>query len=244
MRRKPAEIFQLVRRHFRRIVIGAVLVGIFLHLLFLGGMAPVLFHIRDNNPEYGSLMLYRERYFNTVNKPLVYTPLKELPPGLVKMVISTEDYHFYEHAGVDVEAMRRALIINWKVGYRMYGGSTITQQLARTLFLTPGKFLLRKYLELLISLEMEVILGKDRILELYLNYAEWGKGVYGIGAAAQHYYQRDVNQLNVDQIARLIALLANPVTYNPETLFTHKLLSNRYYMIKFRYYTYLKFNQR
>ena len=124
----------------------------------------------------------------------------------------------------------------------MYGGSTITQQLSRTLFLMPKKVMIRKYTELLISMEMEMILSKERILELYLNYCEWGKGIFGVAQASEHYYGKNPDKLSIDQTARLITILASPISYGPYTFHRKDFLANRYYIIKFRYYTYLKFH--
>ena len=131
----------------------------------------------------------------------------------------------------------------------MYGGSTITQQLARTFFLIPKKLLICKYAEVLISFEMELFLSKHRILELYLNYCEWGKGIFGIEQASKYYYNKNVNKLSIDEASRLIAILASPIKNSVDILNTNSILTKRYnliklryYTIKFRYYTYMKFH--
>lgn len=206
-------------------------------------MSGVLLYVKYNNPEKTTLMLYRKYNFSENIKPVEFLSLSSIPDGFKKMTISTEDYRFYSHPGIDIEAIKRAYYINKKVGYRMYGASTITQQLSRTLFLVPEKLLIRKYVEILIALEMEVLLPKDRIFELYLNYCELGHGVFGIQAASNHYYGCDVEKMTVDQSSRLITILANPIKFSPYKFSESKLLSNRFYMIKFRYYTYLKFQE-
>ena len=104
-------------------------------------------------------------------------------------MIRLEDYRFYSHHGVDLGAIRDAWMINSSIGRTAVGGSTIPMQLARNLFLTPRKTYLRKYVEALIALEMSLVLPKDRILELYLNVIEWGKGIFGIGAASAYYFK-------------------------------------------------------
>ena len=134
-------------------------------------------------------------------------PLESLPRSVPRMFVKVEDYVFYEHYGIDWKAIRDAWAINRRLGYVYYGGSTITQQLARTLFLVPDRTYLRKYLEALASLEIELLLPKQRILELYVNTIEFGKGVFGIEAAARHYYGRSARDLSRDTAAMREALV-------------------------------------
>ncbi|MGQ9843516.1 MAG: transglycosylase domain-containing protein, partial [Spirochaetota bacterium] len=142
-------------------------VAIALHLAFILAIGSMLLYYTNHNPHTTPLMLYR-LYVDRYNvKPVKFITCKQIPEDIKKMVVSIEDYKFYKHNGIDIEAIKRAIVINYKVGYRMYGASTITQQLSRTLFLLPFKSVIRKYLEFIIALEMEMILDKDRILELY-----------------------------------------------------------------------------
>jgi len=214
---------------------------VIIHVVFIIVIFFAMIYLKKNNPKTISLMLYRQHYTGYKIKPVKFLPLGLIPNDIKKMAIATEDYRFYSHHGIDPEAIKRAYFINKKVGYRMYGGSTITQQLSRTLFLMPKKLLIRKYIEVLISLEMDLILSKDRILELYLNYCEWGQGFFGIAQASENYFKKSVYKLTVDETARLITILANPVDYGPYSFEKKKFLANRYYIIKFRYYTYTKF---
>ncbi len=218
-----------------------VIVTIALHLLFVIAMGAVLLHYETHNPVTTPLMVYRTHIDEYPVKPVKFIPLKKIPDDIQKMVISIEDYKFYQHSGVDIEAIKRALVINHKVGYRMYGASTITQQLSRTLFLLPFKSMIRKYAELIIALEMEAILSKDRILELYLNYCELGKGVFGIKNASYYYFGRNIYNLSTDEKSRMLAILANPIVFSPYDFKNSKLITNRYYILKFRYYTYNKY---
>lgn len=184
------------------------------------------------NPPTSSLMMYRASYnFFRLEKP---TPIKieQVPKSFIHDLLNAEDGRFYEHWGFDIEAIQRARELNEKAGRKAYGGSTITQQLARTMFLIPNKTYFRKYLELLISVEMDLILRKDRILELYLTYAEWGKRVYGVQDASQHYYRRNFSKISTDQRMRLLVLLASPIKYNPNNFSKNKLLRKRYRNIK------------
>jgi len=134
-----------------------------------------------------------------------------------------------------MEAFRRAQQLNEKIGKPMYGGSTITMQVARTLFLVPTKSYLRKYLEVIAALELEAILSKDRILELYFSYAEWGKGIFGIERASRVYYGKGIASITADQAARLIALLSSPIKYTPSTLYRSTILRQRYSYLVARY---------
>jgi len=226
----------------KKILKKSALAAALLHLVFMLATSASIVYLKYNNPEKSSLMLYREMFRGEKKSSLRFMELGSIPPDIVKMIIATEDYRFHEHPGIDIDAIKRAYFINKKAGYFMYGGSTITQQLARTMFLCPKKLLVRKYLEVIIAFELELILSKERILELYVNYAEWGNGVYGISAAAWHYYTRECDRLSPDEASRLIAILAGPCTTTPATIGSRKFILNRYNTIKFRYYTYLKFN--
>lgn len=218
-----------------------VKVAIALHIAFILGMGALIYYYTDHNPEITPLMIYRAYIDDYDVKPVKFIPFKRIPDDIKKMVVSIEDYKFYTHNGVDIEAIKRAIVINHKVGYRMYGASTITQQLARTLFLLPYKSIVRKYIELIIALEMEMILDKDRILELYCNYCEMGKGVFGFKNASYYYFGKNIYQLSSDEKSRMLAILANPIVFSPYNFKNSKLITNRYYILKFRYYTYNKY---
>ncbi|MCX8123547.1 MAG: transglycosylase domain-containing protein [Spirochaetes bacterium] len=216
-------------------------VAIALHIVVVLGIGSLIYYYADHNPAITPLMVYRKYIDRYDVKPVTVIPFKHIPDDIKKMVVSIEDYKFYTHNGVDLEAVKRAIVINHKVGYRMYGASTITQQLARTLFLLPYKSIIRKYIELIIALEMEMILDKDRILELYCNYCEMGKGVFGFKNASYYYFGKDIYHLNTDEKSRMLAILANPILFSPYNFKNSKLITNRYYILKFRYYTYNKY---
>lgn len=163
-------------------------------------------------------MVYRSLFFRQKNLPVHFIPLKKIPQAFQKMVLKLEDDTFYSHWGIEPGAMRSAWKRNQRAGFRKYGGSTITQQLARTLYLIPKKWYLRKYLEAWLAVEMDLVLSKDRILEYYLNYTEWGKGIYGIGQAARYYFGKDLQSLSIDEMKRLAAILPNPLRFKPHSL--------------------------
>lgn len=145
-----------------------------------------------------------------------FVALKRFGPHLPRAVIAAEDARFYEHHGVDWLGVRDAAEDNWRRGRLWRGGSTITQQLVKNLFLTAHGSLLRKLLEVPLALLAEIILPKPRILELYLNVVEWGPGVYGGEAAADHYYGIPAAFLSREQAARLAACLPAPRTRRPQ----------------------------
>jgi len=133
--------------------------------------------------------------------------------NLKRSLIASEDSKFVEHEGFDWDGIQLAMEKNRKRGRTVAGGSTISQQLAKNLFLSPSKSYARKGQEALITLMLEWTLDKERILELYLNVIEWGSGVFGAEAAAQKYFGIHASQLSVDQAARLAAMAPNPRFY-------------------------------
>lgn len=180
------------------------------------------------NPPVTALMLYRRATVHQAAQPLRFVPLRQIPRVARSMVIRLEDYRFYSHHGVDLGAIRDAWTINSAIGRTAVGGSTIPMQLARNLFLTPRKTYLRKYMEVIIALEMGLILPKDRILELYLNCIEWGRGVFGIGAASVYYYKTGVGGLGLDELRRLATIIPNPLRYDVLTFQKSARMSQRY----------------
>ena len=144
----------------------------------------------------------------------VWVDYSRVSTQLKRAIIAAEDMKFVDHEGFDWEGIQRALEKNQQKGKAVAGGSTITQQLAKNLFLSGERSYLRKAQEALITLMLEVVLDKRRILELYLNVAEWGVGVFGAEAAARHYYGISAAALNPDQASRLAAMLPRPQFYD------------------------------
>lgn len=142
-----------------------------------------------------------------------WVPYARISVHLKRAVIAAEDDGFVDHDGFDWEGMQRALEKNQKKGKVVAGGSTISQQLAKNLFLSPSKSYVRKAQEAVITLMLEAVLGKQRILEIYLNVVEWGNGVFGAEAAAQRYYGLSAAKLGPSQAAHLAVMLPNPRKY-------------------------------
>jgi monofunctional biosynthetic peptidoglycan transglycosylase len=144
----------------------------------------------------------------------VWVGYESISPHLKRAVVAAEDARFIEHEGVDWDAIQKALEDNRRRGRPARGGSTISQQLAKNLFLSPERSYLRKGQELVITYMIEALWDKRRILEVYLNVAEWGDGVFGAEAAARHYYRTTASRLGVEESARLAVMLPRPKYYD------------------------------
>jgi penicillin-binding protein 1A len=145
----------------------------------------------------------------------LYTPIDQIPKALTQAVIAVEDTRFLEHPGLDIVGIGRAAWTNLKKGGRFQGASTITQQLARALFLSPERTYQRKIKELILAIKMEWVLTKDQILEMYLNQIYFGHGAYGIAAATLTYFDKSVQELSLPEAAFLAGLPKAPNTYSP-----------------------------
>ena len=141
-----------------------------------------------------------------------WEPIENISPNLQKAVIASEDGNFLKHNGFDFKAMQKAFKNN-KKGKRLKGGSTISQQTAKNVFLWQGRSYLRKGLEAYFTVLIELIWGKERIMEVYLNSIEMGNGVYGAEAAAQHWYRKSAAELSKQEAAGIAAILPNPRKY-------------------------------
>ncbi len=221
-----------VAGRFLRGLAGLVIIG---HaVLFLVILLASLLLLRWN-PPVTALMVYRAVTGGHHAQPVRFVPLRQIPRVARLMTIRLEDYHFYQHHGVDLGALREAWQINSSIGRTAVGGSTIPMQLARNLFLTPRKTYFRKYMESLIALEMDTLMPKDRILELYLNCIEWGRGIFGIGAASSYYYKAGVGALGLDELRRLVTIITNPLRYNVQTFPRSAQMAQRYAFLESRF---------
>lgn len=156
---------------------------------------------------------------NTITNVFVenrqYVEIDEIPKHVEQAFLAVEDKRFYEHSGIDIWAIGRALYKDVLAFGKVEGGSTITQQLAKNVFLTNDKTLLRKTKEAIIAINLERKYSKDKILEMYLNQVYFGHGTYGIQAATQFYFQKDVKQLTLEEAALLAGIPKAPTTYSP-----------------------------
>lgn len=143
--------------------------------------------------------------------------IDKIPRNMVRALIVAEDARFYSHSGVDIDALKTAMEYNLSERRLVLGASTISQQTVKNLFLNPSRNPLRKWHELVLTIGMERALSKKRILEIYLNVAEFGRGIYGVDAAARFYWGKRASQLSARQCIELAATLPSPVNHNPAT---------------------------
>ncbi|MFW2177276.1 MULTISPECIES: monofunctional biosynthetic peptidoglycan transglycosylase [unclassified Moraxella] len=196
------------KRFVKRLLLTIVTFFVVFHLMVAG-----LLFIWQTQPINNSMfmILHRLAHFEGVSQTWVED--NQISVNVKRAAIASEDANFSNHAGFDVQGIENAIKKNQKAGAISAGGSTISQQLAKNLFLYPNRSYLRKGEEAIITLMIENMWTKERILTAYLNVAEFGKGIYGIESASQHYYQKSASRLTKRQSASLIAMLPNPKYY-------------------------------
>ena len=176
--------------------------------------------LRNENPVETALMVQRQREAEDAGKPLKITkkwiPLSRIPKHVVDAIIVAEDGTFYSHGGIDWFEVRESVQKNIDKRRFARGASTITQQLAKNLYLSTSKDPVRKLKEVIITLLLEHYLSKGRILEVYLNVIEWGRGTFGIEAAAQRYFGKSAANLTLDEGLRLAAVIPSPLRHRPD----------------------------
>lgn len=179
---------------------------------------PDVSDLKEERPIPTAFMEYRQNEWAESNREKEirhkWVSFSQISPNIVKAVLIAEDDGFWNHDGFDITGMEQAIERSLKKG-TVAGGSTISQQLSKNLYLSPSKNPVRKVKEAIITWRIENTLSKRRILEIYLNVAEWGDGIFGIEAAARHYYGKSAKNLSGREAARLAAVLPNPIKYNP-----------------------------
>ena len=175
--------------------------------------------LRTMNPSTTAFMEIRVREAQRRGEPVSrdqrWVSYARISQHLKRAVLVAEDSSFWTHEGVDYEQLRESMEVNWERGEFARGASTITQQLAKNLYLSPSKDPIRKLRELLIARRLEASLSKQRILELYLNLIEWGDGIWGAEAAARRYFHKSAAELTPQDSALLAAAISNPHILNP-----------------------------
>jgi monofunctional biosynthetic peptidoglycan transglycosylase len=209
-------------RSWRRILLRVTEVGtilVALGALMLWCSVPNTAPLADENPTSTAFIDLRRAQAEETGKPFKleweWRPLGKISRYLRASVIYSEDYRFYHHDGVDWDAIEKAVDANLDKGSLAIGGSTITQQLAKNLYLSPRRSFIRKLREMLIAFSLEDHLSKQRILELYLNVVEWGDGVFGAEAASRHWFGHSAQSLSPAEAVRLAIALPNPITRAP-----------------------------
>jgi monofunctional biosynthetic peptidoglycan transglycosylase len=208
---------KLARRIGRWVLVAlAVLFGYGAYIYL---STPDVRRLRTTNPETTAFMELRVREARAKGeKPRRdqrWVPYRRISPNLVRAVLVTEDAKFWQHDGLDYEQIKESMEVNLERGEFARGASTITQQLAKNLYLSPSKNPARKLRELIIARRLEAELSKQRILEIYLNVIEWGDGIYGAEAASRTYFGKSASQLSQPESALLAAAVANPRVMNP-----------------------------
>jgi monofunctional glycosyltransferase len=193
---------------------------------------PDVHGLKRKNPKSTALMELRDQEYNQKGVRSsgrhIWVPYDAISEHLKKAVLISEDASFFSHAGVDLKEMHEALKKDWATGSFARGGSTITMQLARNLYLDPGKNPLRKAKEIVIAWQLEHVLSKRRILEIYLNVVEWGRNIYGAEAAARYYFAKSAADLDIIEAATLAALLPSPRHVREKTVIDRRnLILNR-----------------
>jgi monofunctional biosynthetic peptidoglycan transglycosylase len=205
-------------RRISRWIVGAIGIGFGL-LAYLYLTLPDVRLLRAANPQTTAFIELRADEARAKGQPprrvQRWVGYSRISQDLKRAVLVAEDDAFWKHEGVDFEQMQESLEVDWARGTFSRGGSTITQQLAKNLYLSPSKNPLRKLRELIIARRLEAELKKARIFELYLNVIEWGDGIYGAEAAARAYFHISASQLGPAESALLAAAIVNPRLYNP-----------------------------
>jgi len=171
------------------------------------------------NPATTAFMELRKAEASAAGRRLAirhqWIPYRQVSPLLRRAVIVTEDAAFFDHDGVDLAEIKASLERNWEEGQFLRGGSTITQQLAKNLYLSPSRNPVRKLTELLIARRLEAALTKQRIFEIYLNVIEWGDGIFGCEAASRAYFGKSCANLEIEEAALMAAAIINPRVHSP-----------------------------
>lgn len=222
---RPLNVPETLPRHYRvgrwmrnhpLIVLGIlILVSFCVEYFSLPGKRS-LEELRRINPKTTALMEARRQQKGSSWKPAHrWIPLSSVSPHLIHAVIVAEDGTFYTHEGVDWYEVQESIERNWDRGRVVRGASTITQQLAKNLFLSTSRDPIRKLKEYVITKRLESALSKNRILELYLNLIEWGDGVFGVEAASWRYFGKSASGLTRDESARLASVIPSPLKHSP-----------------------------
>ncbi len=229
VRKPPQRSYADWRAFWHRLVVLGIWTLVIVLVVGLGAGAGVFAGFLRDLPSLDGLEEYQPSITTTLytdqDEPFasffeqrrILVPLAKIPTHLKQAVLAVEDSRFYEHRGLSPRAIVRAVVMNLMTRRKSQGGSTITQQLARVLFLTPEKSFTRKVKEALLAVEIEKHYSKDKILELYFNQVYFGHGAYGVEAAAQTYFKKSVEQLTLAEAAMLAGLPSAPTRFSPIT---------------------------
>jgi monofunctional biosynthetic peptidoglycan transglycosylase len=206
----------------RRIVRGLLVVPAlgFAYLAYVYLTLPDVRPLEKTNPRTTAFMELRKQEAAAAGRTRfairhTWVPYNRISPMLKRAVIVTEDAAFFDHDGIDIDEIKASLERNWEEGQFLRGGSTITQQLAKNLYLSPSRNPMRKAKELFIARRLEAALTKQRIFEIYLNMIEWGDGIFGCEAAARAYFGKSCAGLTMAESALMAGAIINPREHSP-----------------------------
>ena len=210
-----------LRSSFKKIAKGLRFAAIlaFVYIAYIYLTLPDVRHLAKENPKTTAFMELRIDEAHAAGRKFSirhqWVPYSRISPFLKRAVIVTEDAAFFDHDGIDLDEIKASLEKNWEDGQFLRGASTITQQLAKNLYLSPSRNPMRKVTELLITRRLEAALSKQRIFEIYLNMIEWGDGIFGCEAAARAYFGKSCASLDVPEAALMAGAIINPREHNP-----------------------------
>lgn len=205
----------------RKIVRALILIPAlgFAYLAYVYLTLPDVRPLEKTNPKTTAFMELRKEEAREEGRKFSirhqWVPYNRISPMLRRAVIVTEDAAFFDHDGIDLEEIKASLERNWEEGQFLRGGSTITQQLAKNLYLSPSRNPIRKVKELFIARRLEAALTKQRIFEIYLNMIEWGDGIFGCEAASRAYFGKPCASLGMSEAALMAAAIINPREHSP-----------------------------
>ncbi|HEY5615405.1 MAG TPA: monofunctional biosynthetic peptidoglycan transglycosylase [Bacteroidota bacterium] len=210
------KLFQVLKRNKWKTALGVLV--LFLGIEFATLPLGEIQRLRTDNPDETAFMQFATDAAEREGKPLrihqTWVSLRRIPQHTINAVIVAEDGTFWSHGGFDWFEFRESLRRNLTEWRFARGASTITQQLVKNLYLSPSKDPMRKLKEWILTWKIESALSKSRIIEIYLNVIEWGEGIYGVEAAAQHYFGKSASDLTREESARLAAVIPNPKRYH------------------------------
>ena len=208
----------------RSLLLSAIVASLVYFYLAL----PNVSHLKNRNPQTSALMELRDQENREkkwrVSRQQIWVPYGRISDHLKKAVLLSEDASFFSHNGVDVGELKEAFKRDLETFSFKRGGSTITMQLAKNLYLNPAKNPLRKMKEIIIAWQLEQALSKTRIFEIYLNIVEWGPNIYGAEAGSRHYFGKSAANLNPLEAATLVALLPSPQTTREKSILERRNL--------------------
>jgi len=193
----------------------------FISFIWIYASLPDVEFLKSNNPETTAIIQQRLNEAESAGKKLrirqKWVRFSTIPKLLKRTVRITEDANFYSHDGVDLDELKEAFKKNWEKGKVVRGGSTISQQLAKNLYLSTSRSVFRKIKEYFFTREIENTLSKNRIFHLYLNIIEFGPGIFGVEAASRYYFGKSVGSLSTEEMIRLTAIIPRPLKTRPNS---------------------------